>query len=814
MRSVAKHEFALGLHVSARREVVGTFVDDGGDAALGHLEMKLQPDGAISHLKSLVGHAFTSREPEGARWQIERFTVPMKDVDALGKLKTKRAWHTRNRKPTDLLVRPRMNGPTQRAGHELGPKADPEKRFPPGDGVPHERLLGHEPWQLCLIVDTHRTAQRDDKVDAFEIGQGLTREETGERDFGVTGLEPGTDASQTFERDMLQDVGSHGSVARLSPKRARGESSREVAAVCPYPGKQGSEPAWPDCPVPLASPQDFTAMSNRRILLRRLYLSTSIAALLLAGCTINTYDRSTTVNNRTGDAKAEPGKPKPKPTKPAPKPTKPPRQPTKDPKPTKDPTPSKDPKPTTPPVKDPKPTTPVTVPSTPASATSRLVVPIRVAFSAAVAKIDKLLPKTESQGWKQVTKKGASPEIDVKYQVWRDPIEASFKAQTLTVVVPVRYAAHVRGKIKNPVGSDWLWLTRDETWGTKAEPQRMTVTVELKLTVEGDWSVKSVTHLEPLKHGPVLTGDICIKTGIQLCTTKAQIAPEVRAHIESYLVPKIEKELKKVGGELDKTLALKAQAQTLWSALQTPHALPGVTPTAWLIAKPSSLGITQLSLKDDNLGVDLSIEAKLTDAFGAKPKVKPVALPALKTLSGPSEFSVHGTFEIPTATFSQLVGKRLKGKSFAVEGSDVKVKSASLSAVGKSSDRLQVTIVTEGKGTLVLEGALKYDSKKRELGLYDLDFDDATQALLTKSLKGFDQAALRKAVGEAAVWSLASNSDALGKAVSAALNKTLPGKLEVLGELKELAIGKAEADANLIVVKIALSGSLGVKYTP
>ncbi len=110
----------------------------------------------------------------------------------------------------------------------------------------------------------------------------------------------------------------------------------------------------------------------------------------------------------------------------------------------------KDPKPPAGDKDPPKPAEPL-----PPDGMSRLSVPLRAPFEELVERVDALLPKTQSQDWQRMGKDGDSTVLDVKYKMWRDPIEAKFKGRTLTIIVPVRYAADIKGKVKNPFGSDY-----------------------------------------------------------------------------------------------------------------------------------------------------------------------------------------------------------------------------------------------------------------------------------------------------------------------------------------------------------------------
>src|SRR5688572_11421387 len=84
----------------------------------------------------------------------------------------------------------------------------------------------------------------------------------------------------------------------------------------------------------------------------------------------------------------------------------------------------KDPKP---PAGDKEPPKPAEPPPPPG--VSRLTVPVRAPFEELVQKVDALLPKTQSEDWQRMGKDGDSTILDVKYRVWRDPVEAKLQGK-------------------------------------------------------------------------------------------------------------------------------------------------------------------------------------------------------------------------------------------------------------------------------------------------------------------------------------------------------------------------------------------------
>src|SRR5690606_37917490 len=175
----------------------------------------------------------------------------------------------------------------------------------------------------------------------------------------------------------------------------------------------------------------------------------------------------------------------------------------------------------------PAPEAPPSVPTT-----TQLVVPVRVAFADAVARIDALVLRSAKQDWRTVSDPKAPTRVEVRYTAWRDPIEATYDDRTLRVGVTVRYAADVRASAKNPLGGGRIWITRGESWGTKSKPQVIAAKFHAVFTVQDDLSVKAEVALDGIDHGEAPSGDVCVKAIAQLCVSKGSIAPMVRRNLE------------------------------------------------------------------------------------------------------------------------------------------------------------------------------------------------------------------------------------------------------------------------------------------
>ena len=525
-----------------------------------------------------------------------------------------------------------------------------------------------------------------------------------------------------------------------------------------------------------------------------------------------------------GKPKPAKGKPKPKPSsqaptkKPTPKPAKPsgpgkPAKPKPQPKP---PTPRPAPKPEEPPpgVRE----------------GTQMVVPLRVAFDESVKKVDSLIQKTITQDWQVVSDPKSATKVEVRYTVWRDPIKAKFDDGRLDVSVNVRYAADVRASTK--IGKRVIWITKGETWGTKAEPQRVAAKFHADFKIQDDFRVTAEAKLDDIDFGPAPSGQVCVKALAKVCITKETVAPMVNKNLQKQLVPQIEQALDQADAQFEKQLNLKKQAQTLWTALQQPQSLQqlgqGRCPTeagaicstpAWLVAKPTSIGVSQPRMDGDDLRVDLGLAGQLVVQLGDKPAVKPTPLPKLEAVTDPPGFAFKSRLRLPLSQLNEELSKRVANVKLDGRNTpDIVITYVKLvdAFEGRHPHRLSFAVGVGGalRGELKLQGDLEWDPKARELSIENFDYTVDTDNEKLQKLSQSQYAALRKLVADKARWKLDAKAAALTEAVTKSLGGALAGKLQVNGELTDVQLENFSVKDGVVDAAVALAGKLDIAYSP
>jgi hypothetical protein len=451
---------------------------------------------------------------------------------------------------------------------------------------------------------------------------------------------------------------------------------------------------------------------------------------------------------------------------------------------------------------------------------SQIVLPVKIALEALEQQIDALVPQEDKKDWTPVTKPGESPKADVKVQIWRDPVKVTFSDHTFHITVPVRYAADIRAQLKNPLGGGWIWIAKDETWGTRQEPQHLTATFDAALDVDEAWHVKADLRVVDLKHGEPPSGKICKNAGVELCVSRADVAPQVNDRIDEYVRPRLRKALSQLEAKVDNAFALQAHAQSVWKAMQAPQPLqvPGAKEPAWLVVQPSAIGLGKPDIDGSDVRIDLSIAGRIAVQGGGKPKTKPSPLPKLSTQSAAPGFHVLAELDVPDAALSASLDRVLKGVRVGRGKKELTVTGAQVVAHADPKHPHHITIkVSLGGGVqedVELSGDLVFDPATLRLSVENFNYASEAEAELAKKLAGYDHEAIRKQIAAHASWDLGAEAAPLKKAITEGLNGSAGNQVHVGGDLDALDVREFAMNSEALTAQVIVGGTLEVSYTP
>lgn len=204
--------------------------------------------------------------------------------------------------------------------------------------------------------------------------------------------------------------------------------------------------------------------------------------------------------------------------------------------------------------------------------------------------------------------KGVELETRIHAAVSEEPT-LTMREQTLTVSIPITYYGEVRARAKTPLGN--VWITKGTAWGTKAEPGRVVLQVDVEASVRGGARISTKSALTNVAFTAPNMDSICTSGLVRICVSRNQAAEYVHAEIEKT----IRGEAPRALSALDETIAREANLSRVidpaLAALRTPQRTALGT---WLSLAPKAAALGHWSGNDDQLtlGGELWLEPVFT----------------------------------------------------------------------------------------------------------------------------------------------------------------------------------------------------------
>jgi hypothetical protein len=439
---------------------------------------------------------------------------------------------------------------------------------------------------------------------------------------------------------------------------------------------------------------------------------------------------------------------------------------------------------------------PIAEPALPDAPGSTLTVALEVELEQVRAAIEAALPREEKRDFTLVTREGASPRIELRYFVERDEVAVALVKGALVTTVSLHYWADVRGAVKSPLPwqrDRWFELDRDQSWGTRAQPQRATLTVrsEARLDPEGALQVDSrVKRLDP---GEPPAGSFCVKAGIRLCVGKQTFASDVDDAFERRVAPALRDALAALDRRLEREADVRARLQRAWRTLHCPwplHRAGGFAcrPDAseqglWLQLRPSALTASGLARRSKRARVLVALDGAVAVTRGAPPASTAAPLPAVEQRKPRQTSVLHVPVAIPYELLSSQLALALPSGELSL-GRAGKAKLVAARVVGARASERGAHVVLElrlaGGVDAVLYASARPRGAAGALELVELAYSEESERLFAGALPDVDHARLRLDLARALRVPLLPAAELAAQALSAAVAEpTLRPDLEI-----------------------------------
>lgn len=465
-------------------------------------------------------------------------------------------------------------------------------------------------------------------------------------------------------------------------------------------------------------------------------------------------------------------------------------------------------------------------PPLPSATTSRVAIALEIKLDAVRERIEAALPVHQDQDWTLVTREGASPRIELRSAVERDAVALSWKDGRLRTEVPLRYWAAVRGAVKSPLPwqkNSWFDLARDQSWGTRKEPQRTTLIVNTEVTLDERGELHVQSAIEPIDPGPAPGGSFCVDAGIQLCVDKASFEGEVKSAFKQRIEPTLQAGVVEVDRQLERSADLSGRLARAWAQLQCPYALERGAlrcdaqrseQGTWLQWRPEGLAAGPPALSGKLLRMVVALDGTLAVVRGGPPAPHGAALPAIALRAPKAGFELHAPVAFGYDLITGQLAAALPSKPLPFgEDGRVRVTRARVAGADPLAPQrllLELQLADAVDAVIYVSAALRVVDL--ELGFEELAYTPRTQQHFAAVLPAVDHAALLRALREALRAGLAPLSEVVTGLAGAALAgdaRIQPSARITAVELSNVQLG----DRNLTAL-LTLRGRMKVRIRP
>jgi hypothetical protein len=412
---------------------------------------------------------------------------------------------------------------------------------------------------------------------------------------------------------------------------------------------------------------------------------------------------------------------------------------------------------------------------------STIVVPIRASLAPLVPEIEARVPKTFADTARE---RG----IDVRYEVARAPIRLQMIGGGLHASTTMKYALEAcRGRF--PCISCGF-----------GEARRVAdIKLHSKLEWDPAWRIRSTTR--PL---PVHYAKPCEVTWLGIDITRRFVAPVV------------EDQLRETARIIDRNTPahtnIRAQAEQIWTALQTPVEL---APRTWLVLEPNDLALTPISGSGSMVTSTLLLRAQTRVIVGEKPVLTRRPLPALKTGAAQTGLvRVPFDLELPYAEASRLATRDFAGKTYKVNGKSLSVESIRLAPAANGHVLIEAMIDYRGgalrnyRGLVYLEGTPRFDPATKSIIVPDLEFslDPKRRGFFRRIVERAAHDSIRQRLRESARFDLAPRLAELRAEVTRALTRQLAKGVNLRGTADAIEPAAVTPLPNVISLHVIATG--------
>jgi hypothetical protein len=345
-----------------------------------------------------------------------------------------------------------------------------------------------------------------------------------------------------------------------------------------------------------------------------------------------------------------------------------------------------------------------------------------------------------------------------------------------------------------------LWIKYDTGLGKVEADGEIALSFRTTFAINPDWSLSTVTDVENyqwLRQPRLKMGAVSLPVGF----------------IANLVLNRSKKAISKSIDELvSESFRMEELIADAWRQMQYPI-LVSEEYNTWLTVNPQRMGMTPLSVVNDEAQSTIFVESKPIVNLGQMPARKAILAPLPPFAYSPEldqNFSIHLDADIPFKEAERIARTELVGETFSQGKRSVKIENVELYGQGENIV-VNTTLSGSYYGHIYLVGKPVFNPARNAVDLQNLKFTLETENFLYKSAAWLLKSTIRKKIQDNLNFMLDYNLVEIRNQARQQLeNYRITEGIRLKGHLEGLNISNAYLTQESIIVRVAIVGNLEV----
>ena len=430
--------------------------------------------------------------------------------------------------------------------------------------------------------------------------------------------------------------------------------------------------------------------------------------------------------------------------------------------------------------------TPPTLPTK----TSVISVPLSVPLNGLFDQLESKIPKEAdaSQSWIRDGGKG------IKYRLWRDPLKIDVKQNLISTKLDNHYwLKSTKGlELFQPLTA-LVGLFTKKSCGKEKEPLELHTTINTNFELKNGWDIGADTKTLS-----------CLSCQCRI-TFKQTNATSLITDLHQNEIDEITKLINlHLNG-----ISFRPTGERAWQSLQPTFEL--TSKKQWLSMEPREVDIKPVTSNGQSIESTISffVQPIITETEKPQTVMKPLPDPKSELASDGFYLYYNNLLSYDDAT--EDLEDKIVGNEYQSGENTAQITGAVVSASGTD---VVIKVRTTGslKSTLYLIGKLQADTMANEIYVSGLDFTKETkQTLADNSVNWLDTTNFRKSIGEAAKWTLQSESEKSKKMILTGINRQVGEDMSLVGSITNQSVSSVIGSSEGFIAQTLYKGYVQIK---